>query len=95
MRGWHGGYLSGVIDLTATEVADLLCGGALPAGPEPLDCFARRKVPYVGAVGACDMVNFRAPETVPARYANRHFHRHNANVTLMRTNAAECTAIGD
>ena len=89
------GYLSGVIDLTTTEVADLLCGGFLPAGPDPLDCFACRKVPCVGSVGACDMVNFRAPETVPARYANCHFHRHNANVTLMRTIAAECTAIGD
>jgi uncharacterized protein (UPF0261 family) len=89
------GYLAGVIDLTTTEVADLLCGGVLPAGPDRLDCIARTQVPYVGSVGACDMVNFWAPETVPARYANRLFHHHNANVTLMRTNAAECAAIGD
>ncbi len=88
------GFLAGVIDLTTTEVADLLCGGVLPAGQDRLDCIARTKVPYVGSVGACDMVNFWAPETVPARYAGRHFHRHNANVTLMRTSAAECTAIG-
>lgn len=88
------GYLTGVIDLTTTEVADLLCGGALPAGPDRLDCVARTKAPYVGSVGACDMVNFWAPDTIPARYADRHFHRHNSNVTLMRTNAAECDAIG-
>lgn len=88
------GLLSGVIDLTTTEVADLLCGGFLPAGPDRLDCIARTRVPYVGSVGACDMVNFWAPETVPARHDGRHFYRHNANVTLMRTNADECAAIG-
>ena len=88
------GYLAGVIDLTTTEVADLLCGGVLPAGTDRLDCIARTKVPYVGSVGACDMVNFWVPETVPERYASRHFHCHNANVTLMRTNSAESAAIG-
>jgi uncharacterized protein (UPF0261 family) len=88
------GYLTGVIDITTTEVADLLCGGKLPAGPDRLDCIARTRVPYVGSVGACDMVNFWAPDTVPDHYKNRLFHRHNANVTLMRTNAAECAAIG-
>ena len=88
------GYLTGVIDITTTEVADLLCGGKLPAGPDRLDCIARTKVPYVGSVGACDMVNFWAPDTVPDRFRGRLMHCHNANVTLMRTNAAECAAIG-
>ena len=88
------GFLSGVIDLTTTEVADLLCGGVLPAGPDRFDCIARTRVPWVGSVGACDMVNFWAPDTVPARYKDRLFHSHNANVTLMRTTAAECAAIG-
>jgi uncharacterized protein (UPF0261 family) len=40
------------------------------------------------------MVNFWAPETVPAKYAGRTFYRHNANVTLMRTTPEECAAIG-
>ncbi len=88
------GFLEGVIDLTTTEVADLLCGGVLPAGPDRLDCIARTKMPYVGSVGACDMVNFWAPGTVPDRYKDRLFHRHNANVTLMRTNAEDNAAIG-
>ena len=88
------GLLTGVMDITTTEVADLLCGGVLPAGQDRLDCIARTGVPYVGSVGACDMVNFWAPDTVPARYHGRLFHHHNTNVTLMRTNAAECAAIG-
>ena len=88
------GFLTGVIDITTTEVADLLCAGVLPAGPDRLDCIARTGVPYVGSVGACDMVNFWAPDTVPDRYKDRLFYRHNANVTLMRTTPAECAAIG-
>lgn len=89
------GLITGVLDITTTEVCDLLVGGVLAAGPDRLDCIARTKVPYVGSVGACDMVNFWAPETVPRRFAGRKFYEHNANVTLMRTTPAECRAIGE
>jgi uncharacterized protein (UPF0261 family) len=40
------------------------------------------------------MVNFYAPESVPAQFAGRRFYKHNPNVTLMRTTPAECEAIG-
>jgi uncharacterized protein (UPF0261 family) len=89
------GMLTGVIDITTTEICDLLLGGVLPAGPDRLDAIARTQVPYVGSVGALDMVNFWAPETVPERYQDRNFYHHNANVTLMRTTAEECRAIGE
>jgi uncharacterized protein (UPF0261 family) len=89
------GLVGALIDVTTTEVCDYLLGGVLPAGPERLDCLSRRSVPYVGSVGACDMVNFWAPETVPPHYADRLFYAHNANVTLMRTSADECRAIGE
>jgi uncharacterized protein (UPF0261 family) len=88
------GLLTGVIDITTTEIADLLFGGVLPAGPERLDCIARTGIPYVGSLGACDMINFWAPETVPSQFNGRTFYHHNANVTLMRTTADECRAIG-
>jgi uncharacterized protein (UPF0261 family) len=88
------GLLTAVIDITTTEIADLLFGGVLPVGPDRLDCIARTRVPYVGSVGACDMINFWAPETVPDKFSGRQFYHHNANVTLMRTNADECSAIG-
>lgn len=89
------GLVGALIDVTTTEVCDYLLGGVLPAGPERLDCLSRRPVPYVGSVGACDMVNFWAPETVPPHYADRLFYAHNANVTLMRTSADECRAVGE
>lgn len=88
------GLLAGLVDLTTTEIADLLFDGVLPALPTRLDCLARRPLSYVGSLGACDMVNFWAPETMPSRYAGRLVHRHNANVTLMRTTPEECSQIG-
>jgi uncharacterized protein (UPF0261 family) len=89
------GFIEGVIDITTTEVCDLLFGGVLPANEDRLDVIARTGLPYVGSVGALDMVNFWAPETVPERYRGRLFYNHNSNVTLMRTTPDECRALGD
>jgi uncharacterized protein (UPF0261 family) len=88
------GMLKGVIDVTTTEVCDQLVGGVLSAGPDRLGAIARSRVPYVGSVGALDMVNFWAMDTVPERFRSRRLYKHNPNVTLMRTTASECRAIG-
>jgi uncharacterized protein (UPF0261 family) len=88
------GLLTGVIDVTTTEVCDHVVGGVLSAGPHRLDAIARSRIPYVGSVGALDMVNFWAIETVPERFRGRKLYKHNPNVTLMRTTAEECRAIG-
>jgi len=88
------GLIAGVLDLTTTELADELVGGVLSAGPMRLTAAARRGVPQVVSLGATDMVNFHARESVPAKFVCRTFYQHNANVTLMRTTAAECAAIG-
>jgi uncharacterized protein (UPF0261 family) len=88
------GLLAGVIDVTTTEIADEIVGGVLTAGPERMDAIARTRVPYVGSCGALDMVNFWAMDTVPAPFRGRRLHRHNANVTLMRTTPEENAKIG-
>ncbi|MGH8760791.1 MAG: Tm-1-like ATP-binding domain-containing protein, partial [Burkholderiales bacterium] len=88
------GMLKGVIDVTTTEVCDHLVGGVLSAGPDRLGAIARSRVPYVGSAGALDMVNFWAMDTVPERFRLRKLYKHNPNVTLMRTTASECRAIG-
>lgn len=90
----HQGLLSGLIDITTTEIADLLCGGVLPALPDRLDVVARTRAPWVGSVGALDMVNFWAPGSVPDRYRDRQFYHHNPNVTLMRTTPEENAQFG-
>ncbi|NOT30554.1 MAG: Tm-1-like ATP-binding domain-containing protein, partial [Planctomycetes bacterium] len=88
------GLIAGVLDVTTTELADELVGGVLSAGPERLTAAARAGIPQVVSVGALDMVNFLAFDTVPAKFAGRRFHRHNANVTLMRTTAEENAQLG-
>jgi len=55
---------------------------------------AKTGLPYVGSVGALDMVNFWAPASVPERFKGRQFYHHNPNVTLMRTTTEECVELG-
>ncbi len=88
------GLLTGFFDITTTEVADYLLGGVLPCTADRFGAVARSGLPWIGSVGALDMVNFGPPETVPAQYRDRQVYHHNPQVTLMRTTAAECHAIG-
>ncbi len=88
------GFLNAAIDLTTTEVADHLCGGILACDDDRFGAIIRTGIPYVGSVGAVDMVNFGSQDSVPASYAKRQFYIHNPTVTLMRTTAQENTAIG-
>jgi uncharacterized protein (UPF0261 family)/ABC-type branched-subunit amino acid transport system ATPase component len=88
------GLLDGVIDITTTEVCDLLMGGVFPADEDRLGAIIRARMPYIGACGALDMVNFGPPETVPERYRGRTFYQHNPQVTLMRTTPEENARMG-
>ena len=83
------GLITGVLDISTTEVCDLLMGGVMSAGEGRLDAIARTRVPYVGSCGALDMVNFGARDTVPERYRDRTLYEHNPQVTLMRTTPGE------
>ncbi len=88
------GLLAGVLDVTTTELADELVGGVLSAGPDRLTAAGMRGIPQVVSVGALDMVNFHGIDTVPERFRGRKLHRHNANVTLMRTTPEENAELG-
>lgn len=88
------GLLSGVCDLTTTELADDLVGGVLSAGPHRLELAGHKGVPQVVSLGALDMVNFGPMETVPPRFAERNLFVHNPTVTLMRTTPAEMAELG-
>jgi uncharacterized protein (UPF0261 family) len=88
------GLVSGVLDITTTEWADELVGGFLGAGPTRLEAAARGGVPAIVAPGCLDMVNFFAPDSVPAKFQGRTFYQHNPQVTLMRTSPDECAQLG-
>jgi uncharacterized protein (UPF0261 family) len=89
------GLVAGMIDVTTTEVADLLMGGVFPCTEDRFGAVARTRLPYVGSVGAVDMVNFGARDTVPEKYRDRNLYVHNPQVTLMRTTPEENKAIGE
>lgn len=88
------GLLVGVLDISTTEVCDLLMGGVMSAGEDRFGAIARTRVPYVGAAGALDMVNFGARDTVPVECRERNLYEHNPQVTLMRTTAEENARMG-
>jgi uncharacterized protein (UPF0261 family) len=79
---------------TAEELAEYDVVVAFDYDWRRLDAAAQRGIPAVVAPGCLDMVNFGAPETIPAAFAGRRFHRHNAQVTLMRTTPEECRDLG-
>ncbi len=88
------GLIRGVVDVTTTELADELVGGVLSAGPHRLEIAGQLGIPQVISVGALDMVNFGPPDSVPERFHERTFYRHNPTVTLMRTTAEENARLG-
>ena len=88
------GFLRGVLDATTTELCDDLVGGVLSAGPDRLEMAGRLGIPQVVSVGALDMVNFGARDTVPAQFEGRNLYVHNPVVTLMRTTKEENAELG-
>lgn len=88
------GFITGVADVTTTELCDELVGGVLSAGTDRLGAGARAGIPQVVSLGALDMVNFGAKESVPSKFSDRTLYVHNDQVTLMRTTAKECAELG-
>ncbi|MBW3622005.1 MAG: Tm-1-like ATP-binding domain-containing protein [Armatimonadetes bacterium] len=88
------GLITGVLDVTTTELADELVGGVFSAGPDRLEIAGEKGIPQVVAPGALDMVNFGPMESVPERFRDRRLYVHNPTVTLMRTTPDEMADLG-
>ena len=89
-----GNMLAGAIDITTTEVCDMLVGGVMAADEDRFGAFIRTGAPWVGSVGAVDMVNFGARDSIPGKFRDRQFIEHNPQVTLMRTTVDENKQVG-
>ncbi|XP_077244309.1 TIM-barrel signal transduction protein [Tasmannia lanceolata] len=85
----RGGLIEGVFDITTTEVADHIVGGVMPCDSSRFDAIIENKVPLILSVGALDMVNFGAKDTIPSNFDHRKIHVHNEQVSLMRTTVDE------
>jgi len=88
------GFITGVLDVTTTELCDELVGGVFAAHPKRVEVAGAAGIPQVVSLGALDMVNFGSMDTVPERFRDRRLHVHNPNVTLMRTSPEECAGLG-
>jgi uncharacterized protein (UPF0261 family) len=89
------GYIVASMDITTTELADEVCGGVFSAGPERCLAAARQGIPTVLVPGCVDMANFGSVESMPEKYRSRNIYQWNPNVTLLRTNVAENTRMGE
>lgn len=72
--------MKGVLDITTTEVADYIVGGVMACDSSRFDAILEKKIPLVLSVGALDMVNFGAKDTIPSHFQERKIHIHNEQV---------------
>jgi len=89
------GFIVASMDITTTELADLVCGGVFNAGPERCMAAARAGIPAILVPGCVDMANFWGMDTIPEKYKDRNLYQWNPNVTLLRTNIEENIRMGE
>jgi uncharacterized protein (UPF0261 family) len=87
------GELAGVIDLTTSELTDLVTGGVYSAGEGRLTAAGAAGIPQVVVPGCLDFTNWWVGE-VPERYRGRAFVQYNVEILLMRTDAQEFATLG-
>lgn len=87
------GELTAVIDLTTSELTDLVTGGVYSAGETRLTGAGAAGLPQVVVPGCLDFTNWWVGQ-VPDKYRQREFYQYNVEIMLMRTNAEEFAALG-
>ncbi|HEM60906.1 MAG TPA: UPF0261 family protein, partial [Chloroflexi bacterium] len=83
------GVISGVMDLTTTELMSELLGSSFVAGPDRLEAAGRRGIPQLVGPGGLDMVAYAGRRAVPEEYTNRLLYDHTPALTVMRTNVED------
>jgi uncharacterized protein (UPF0261 family) len=91
------GIVDGVLDVRTTELADELCGGIWPAGPERLETAGRLGIPQVVSLGALDVIVISStglPDPLPDRFRNRPMYLHDEALAATRATPEECRELG-
>jgi uncharacterized protein (UPF0261 family) len=96
------GHIIGMLDITTHEIADLLLGGMLSAGPERLTAAGQKGIPQVVSTGGLNMIVFGQRDTVPKKFEEeemqgvkgRTIHVHNPGITLVGITLNEAYLIG-
>ena len=87
------GLVVGALDVTTTELADELCGGIWPSGPERLETAGRLGVPQVVSLGALDVIVVSSrglPDPMPERFDGRPMYLHDGILAATRATPEEC-----
>ena len=87
------GELTGVMDISTHELADLPIGGVFSAGDGRMRSAGKANLPQIIVPGAIDHANFWVGK-VPEKFVNREFYQFNKTNILMRTNAEEYDVLG-
>ncbi|KAJ5503036.1 hypothetical protein N7463_005910 [Penicillium fimorum] len=62
------GRLDAILDITATEICDLIAGGTMRCEFSRLETTLNRGIPNIISVGATDMINFGPVDTIPHQF---------------------------
>ena len=83
------GLIGGVLDITTTEVADLLVGGVFPCGTDRFEAILEAEDPLRAQPRCPRHGQLRGDGDGPGAVPGPRLHVHNAQVTLMRTTPEE------
>jgi uncharacterized protein (UPF0261 family) len=89
------GIVGAVLDYSTIEVSNEMFHALLAGGPERLTSAGKLGIPQVICPGAIEVLVFNEPETVPAKYRDRTLIRHSPQITDVRLNKEEMTAVGE
>ena len=88
------GIIGAVLDYSTIEVSNHMYDALLNGGPDRLTTAGKLGIPQVLAPGAIEVLVFNEPETVPEAYQGRTLIRHSPQITDVRLNREEMTALG-
>lgn len=89
------GEIDGVVDISISELPDLVFGGVFSAGEGRLKASSEKRPPRVIVPGASEFVNFWKPSSIPKKYYNERFLRYNSEITLMRLDSKKAEILGE
>ena len=78
-----------VLDITTTEVTDLVAGGVYPCSRSRFEAAADMGLPFVLAPGAIDMINLTLQAATPEFCRGRLCVQHSGNTILVRSSREE------
>jgi uncharacterized protein (UPF0261 family) len=94
------GYIKGLLDITTHEIADLLFGGVLSAGPSRMTAAGKKGIPQVIAPGGLEFLNFGPEDTLPKHFKEQQLKNervivvHNPTVTIVSLSLEEQYEVG-